>query len=359
MSIDILIYIYVTICILFIIYNISYVCKQKTSKIIRERKTAYWRKQLQIQFDLLEETKQIETNHISFITRRLTSINNLIAFIDALSDYHNHTLFSLYLNQIYLAQQQLAYKYLKKSDMEKSYFAYTLSIYASKLQTEYPPLLTILIEYLDSSSVYCRENTLKALFTIGNIHAVETAFQYLNDSNIHHNTKLLSDGLITFQGDKQALAKQLWKHINDWNEELMISIVKFISLFSGDYTEEFFPYVNSSSTHLELKLEMLRYYRRYYYEPIQELLHSFLTNDTNTTLSIVSASVLCKYPSKETIDVLKKACSHSNWYIRYNAANSLISLIHSVDDVLDILQGSDTFAKDIVRYMLEQEGMIE
>lgn len=72
----------------------------------------------------------------------------------------------------------------------------------------------------------------------------------------------------------------------------------------------------------EERLALIRYFRRYRYEPAGKLLREYLSDSGKYgwETAAVSALALENYPGEDTVLALKKALSSFNWYIRYNAA---------------------------------------
>lgn len=350
-SINALIYIYMLICFSLLLYNIIYIIKSYISKKLMKKRSFYWKGEILKQISFLQKQENVEESHLRKLERKLSKTEELIAYVDALDSLNEHDTFEIYLQNTFVAQQTLALKYAKKDSMNRAFFAYTISKYPSCIGEKFRPIMRILISYLDNSTVYCRENSLKALCALGNIQAVENALQILNDYHWFHHKKLLSDGLATFRGDKEKLMEVLWKHINDWDENIMISVVQFITICGGQYQEVFFPMLLSDNTSIEIRLGIMRYYRRYFYEPVREILYSFLQDDNiDENLIIVAAIVLDRYPGEETIDILKEALHHHNWYVRRNAASSLYNLGVELDTLDNILNGDDRYAKDMLNY---------
>lgn len=61
-----------------------------------------------------------------------------------------------------------------------------------------------------------------------------------------------------------------------------------------------------------------------------------------------------------SLDVLKDCMTDSNWYVRYNAANGLLSHGDAgVRKLKDLLNAEDAFARDAARGLLEKEGLLE
>ena len=57
--------------------------------------------------------------------------------------------------------------------------------------------------------------------------------------------------------------------------------------------------------------------------------------------------------------MLKANLYHRNWYIRYNASQSLVDLGLTYLDLIDIVEGEDRFASEILRYRFHMRDIIE
>lgn len=178
---------------------------------------------------------------------------------------------------------------------------------------------------MDNSTIYCRENVLQAFYSLGSIKAVESALKIINDNKWFHHKILISNGLMNFNGDKEKLAEILWSKLKEWNENLMSSIIQFITNISEKFKEPFLKTLKSKNITLEIRLEIIRYFRTHIFDPVKPLLLKYLKNQKSIdeNISIVSAVVLEKYPGEETISVLKSVLNNSTWNIKNNIANSL------------------------------------
>lgn len=356
-DIDKVIYSYLFICIILLLYNILYIFYSNRGEKKYKESVMEWQKLIVRQITRLSEGKLVEQNHKKVMEKQLINVNQLISYVRALDTLREHAEeLEEYLRQNYIVIQSLAYHYSKKESMERAYFAFFISQNVPKDGKEYSPLMEILLSYLENSTIYCRENVLNALYALGNSQAVENALQIINDRKWFHHQKLLSDGLITFSGDREELAERLWSHLKKWDDNLMISIVQFITTSSDKFKKRFLVVLQSEDVDIEIRLVILRYYRRHVYEPVRPLLLSYLRgeNATDENMRIVTASVLDRYPGEETVEALKSTLHHSNWYFRYNAASSLVSLKVDITQLEDVLEGKDRYAKDILTYMIAQ-----
>ena len=214
----------------------------------------------------------------------------------------------------------------------------------------------LLLSYLEDSSVYCRENVLKALYASGNVQALYNMLSRMEEYRIFHHRKLITDGLITFKGDKKALAEILWSHMDMFGENMKVAIINFITATQEDYGEEFMKALQKKHQNIEVTLSLIRYYRRHYYEPILPLLYDYMNRDVDNSISIVVASVLTKYPMEETREVLKNSIHHTNWYVRLNSATSLVEMNISDEDINSIIDSGDAYAMEILHYVLEENS---
>ena len=71
----------------------------------------------------------------------------------------------------------------------------------------------------------------------------------------------------------------------------------------------------------------------------------------------VSVSALAGYSGERVIDALKNALHSANWYVRYAAAVSLEALQVTYDDLIDIMNGNDRYAREMITYRLESRRM--
>lgn len=356
-DIDKVIYSYLFICSLMLVFNIIYIFYSSRRKRIYERSVESWRKSIYRQLVLTNEGKPVDQKHKKLMERKLINTNQLFAYVRVLDELREQGEgLGRYLSDNYIPIQSLAYRYARKDSMDKGFFAFFISRNKPWEDGEFRPLIEILLSYMKDSTVYCREKVLNALYAIGNSQGVENALQIISDNKWFHHSKLLSDGLSTFTGDKEELALRLWSHLKEWDNNLMVSIVQFITSNSGKFKEVFFDGLQSEDVDIEIRMAILRYYRRHAYEPVRPLLLSYLRGEgvSDENMRIVTASVLDRYPGEDTVAVLKEAINHSNWYFRYNAASSLVRLKVDIKELQDILEGKDRYAKEILSYMIGQ-----
>lgn len=358
-DIDIIIYGYLFICIALIIFNIVYIFYSAAMKKKVIKNTRWWKSKILEQMEFVVNGTQISTSHTELLKKRLKSTNQLLMYSYAIDEVRKDGRdVGIYLRQNYTTYQELAHDYEKKESMDKAFFAYFISENTPCYHEEYRPIMQILISFLEDSTVYCRENVLKAFYAFGNVDMLVHVLGLFDERGIAHHRKLLADGLMTFRGDKEELADLLWQKCDEWNTEFVIATIQFMSTVSDKYAYVFFNELQRDGADLEIRLAMMRYFNNNRYNPIKPVLLEYVKNADayDINLTIVAASVLGNYPGEDTQEVLLEAMHSPNWYVRYNACSSLINMIDEYSDVQSILEGNDAYAKEIMTYMLEEKG---
>ena len=354
-TIENILYFYSFISIALILYNIKYVFLKKKE----EKKHTYLVNKYIKEYDkniiLLKENKCINKKYYRRLIKELKKINNLLAFEVSIISKKNTEYFEIYRNFLYDVFLELAVFYKKKSDMEKGLFVYIIgNINIERVDSR--TLDNRIINLLEEPSVYLVENTLKTFIRLGHKDSLIKALKILNFKRIYHNEKLISDGLLEYKGDKLDLAEELWEYRSEWMVSYVVSIIKFIRTVSDDFKEEFYYALISENLDIEIKIELIRYFGKVKYNKVLDYLLEIIETEENIDRNflIVATTVLSNYPSKRTIEVLKRGMTDSNWYIRNNSCASFLSLNPSEKDINDILNGDDKYAKDILVYQLEK-----
>lgn len=349
-----LISVYIFICIALIVYHIVYAIYDLS--ILRHQRyaVARYEKQLRWQLDLLALEGKLNDSYSHMIERNLKKFHLLQVFHDACAKLKKEESFPLYLDQMIPLFQQLAVYYQKHDDMEKAYFAWMIADLYSGSDVKSARLARMLLPYIINTSIYCRENTLSALYQLGDSKGIEKAFSLLDEQKEFHHGKLISDGLLKFQGDHEELAALLWKHYGTWKNELMAAIVDYIRFVSPAYGMRFLPVLQDPKSDLEVRLAILRYYRKVAEPAALDTILACAKGKYESECQIVSCMTLAAYPGAESIAVLKNALSSNNWYVRKNAAASYLHMAQPAD-LQEILTGQDRYARDMVRYMIQEQ----
>lgn len=245
--------------------------------------------------------------------------------------------------------QSLAIAYKKKDPILKAYYAYILHFIRSKTEKNDE----FLKECLLTKSIYCTENAISALCTLGDPDKIVEAYLLMTKENNNYGYKLVADGLSNFKGSKEKLCEKLYQNFDSFSEPLRIGILKFFRQCRYDLREELLEKLTNKKLEKEVEIEMIRYFSQISYEPAFLLLLKRLEENYyhDFEYDVVIISTLTNYPSKKTIDVLLMALCSPHYYVRYNAGKSL----SHITDLTKLKKIEDPFARDMINALISQE----
>lgn len=254
---------------------------------------------------------------------------------------------------------KLGYAYKEKKSIHKAYFASICEELQINNPNEYDDMNVLMLDYVTEPSIFCRENALKALYAFGHSGAVVDAFIRLSKGQISHNRKLVADGLLQFRGDKVQLAASLYEHFDQFDAEYQATFVDFFR-FSGESLKyQLIDLLKRKDTDKEVVCALLRYYRKYPVVEFKEIIQSFVLDPVENDWECISlaAAALGVYSGEDTIAILKSALSSRHWFVRFNAARSIAELGVEKDQLLDIWNGDDLYAKEqLIYHLTSREG---
>lgn len=358
MKVEVLIYAYLAVCVAMIGFNIVciFLFRREESEI--EEKRFYYLGFIREQIALGETTEE----HRKFLLKKLSHIRGLLAFDKSLEvlSVEEPEKVQTYLHSLDNVFISLMQHYRRRDEIQAAYFPYLIARYQLFRGEDFPQIHTALAELLHSQSVYSRENALNAIYSIGISRNVVEALLIVDNNGYYHHKKLITDGLMSFSGDKDELDRMLWDHLSRFSLNMQLSILDYIRFSSGNFKEEMYS-LFSDRYDSEIHYCAIRYFGRYYYEPAYEKLMEFAENENNLhwEYTAITCSSLATYPSERTVEMLKKKLSSRNWYVRTNAAQALERMGLEYADLIDVIQGEDRYAGEIMRYQFDRKKLNE
>lgn len=358
MNVETMIYVYLTVCSSMILFNIIYIFAIQEKGRRMGNTSRQFDTQIKYFFCEFSRNNHVPEEHINFLIKRLKKISYLMAFDYTLEQLKTEDpqKLKLYLHEIYPVFTGLALEYEKKEELQLAYFPYFIQKYQILHKKSKGTLPEMMLRLVIHPSLYCRENALKALYTTGDCKIVFEALRRLQSNPYYHNPKLLTDGLLSFTGDSHSLVSLLWDNFGTFSTDMQITILNYIRFQSGSYRQQFFLLLDDPKQHEEIHYACIRYFGKYPYEKAYPKILNFAAEEASHPwqYAAISATSLSSYPKKETILVLKKKLHSSNWYVRLNAAKSLEQLGVSYTDLLDIFEGGDRYAREILNYCFDK-----
>lgn len=214
-----------------------------------------------------------------------------------------------------------------------------------------------ILEDVIGESVYLRENTLRAVITIGRPKAVRHALQLLARHPLLVNHQLLADDLLLFPGNPRTLLDLLHSQFEDFCPMLQVSCINYMRLLKdGCSQERFIPAMQrrleSDETNGEVRLAAIRFFASHPLPAAKPALLRLLADDKSAyNFAAVAAMALKAYPGQDTVASLVRGLSSRNWYVRFNCADSLLSL--GVEYEAVVRASDDPYAREMMIYRSE------
>ena len=359
--VEFLVYLYMVVCVSMIGFNLVTIFIQRRRDQREEHRSQKLEREIRETVVLLRQGDSLPPQMFRHLTRKLSRVEWLIAFNDAISNLQETDPESAarFLQACHPVFIQLCMAYRKKESTQQAYLAWTLSRYQIARDMEMGPIVDYMKMLLHSDSIYCRENAMRAFYQFASPRATAEAV-FLLDRNEHfHHGKLLTDGLLTFQGDSAALISLLWQALGTYQTQTQVAVLNYIRFCSGGYEERMLGLLKDETQHPELRYSAVRYLGKYPYEPAKALLLQ-MAGDRDPgrwELAAISATALSGYPGEETVTILKKALGNPNWYVRYNAAASLDRLRISYLELSDVMNGPDRYAREMLQYWMDKRQL--
>lgn len=359
MNVEILIYVYLIVCAAMICFNIVCIFVFRHNDKRLDRYSATFIRHVQEQIGRPE----IDASHRRYLEKKLRRIGNLMAF--------DQTLSQLYAQQPEAAQRYvealspvfiyLTLEYRRKNKLQAAYFPYIIKKYGLFRGQSISVLTQAMLDLVRENNLYCRENALQALYSIGDVRSVVDALRILDDGSHTHHAKLITDGLLSFAGNREQLEQALWQQFPRFSTGMQVAIMDYFRFSSGTQHERVLRLMTSQDTHDELRYSCIRYFGKFAYEPAFPYLLDFAghSDAQRWEYAAIAATSLARYPGNKTVDTLKALLHNANWYVRFNASQSLHRLGLDYTDLMDVFDSGDRYAVEMMRYRLDQEKLMK
>lgn len=360
MNVETLIYAYLAICTSMIVFNCVCIFVFRRRDKVIDRRSFRLEDAVTEQLQRIRAGEPVEESHKNLLKKRLARAGGLMSLDEALDRllYRTPQDVWAYIDEIRPVFTYLALENQYHSPMKLTYFAYVLRKYRIIEGRPVPAVMELLARLLQEPSLYCRENALQAVYSAGDCGYVMQSLRSVDESGRFHHAKLLTDGLLTFTGDRQELTTVLWAAFDSFSVSMRVVILDFIRFGGVDRKEELLRLLADRLQDDEIRFSCIRYFGRYAYEPAYPLLLDLVGRpyERRWEYAAISATALSAYPGERTVEVLKKALSSANWYVRFNAARSLESFQLTYLELSDVMESGDRYAREILQYRMDLEN---
>ncbi|MEG1577255.1 MAG: HEAT repeat domain-containing protein [Oscillospiraceae bacterium] len=361
LRVDYLIFTYMFLALCMLFFDFGYLGWKRWFDVHEPKKAERYRQHMVLML-LNSDTYRLSPEREKHIARKLRHYTNLLTFHETVSEILLTDDYGPMMKRWIVENRELFLKisesYLKgdsqKGDnqIKKALFAYVVWHYGLCTPREGDPFAKLLYKICREPSLYCRENALCGLYVSGSTAHVVKAYRLLTQWGVEHNQRLVTDGLMLFAGDHNALAEALWAHWDEFSDFYHASFINYIRMTSDRFGSRFFHLLQTQDVEKEVKFSILRYFRRYYDRDAEHYLQEVVRNrdQVDWEFASVAALALENYPGVESVEALLEACHSAHFYVRNNAAESLLKIAkpHIFRDIL--ARETDPFTKEMLTY---------
>jgi hypothetical protein len=246
--------------------------------------------------------------------------------------------------------------YRKKDEILQTYYAAFLRKYGYLRYSAPPMLIANMKDLVEDGGVFACEHVLQAVYTSKDEKLVFDILKVLDKKETFVHPKMVSDGLLAFQGNAEALQALLLEHRKEFSIDMQVNILTYLRFASGAHCEKIFDILDNRKENDEIRFACMRYFGKHRYEKAFRLLADFAKNERSERIeySIVALTALRNYPSKKTFEILQNKIHSPHWFVRYNAAESLEVLGIRYEELVEVFDGEDRFAREMLQYQFDQ-----
>lgn len=355
LRVDRLIYIYMALCASLLLFNLIYTGRRRVGDIQTPRRRKWWTAYLEMSISEKEGMQLREKNKLARRLGRISELLNFEEVVEMMRREGNSGTIDIWFQRNRSVFVKIGSKYLKKRVMEKAYYAYVVCQNRLCGNTEQDAVVRYMLRLAGENSIYCRENALQAIYSSGNPELVTKAYKIMERYQIQHSQKLVTDGLVSFLGDKKELAECIWAQWDNFSPYYQTAFVNFMRLSAEGLGERLLPLL-SEETDKEVQFAVLRYLRKNFCAKastvLRRIVKDWKINDWEITA--LAASALENYPSRKTAAALYEGMHSTSWHVRNNASDALIKIGKEQKMMEKIMRESDKYAREMLQYKLER-----
>ena len=418
---ELIIKIYILVCLLLILFQIAYLAVLAVRAHVERLVIKKMRRNILSQMERIFQNKPTTDKHLSFIARDLTQPISLYCYERALSSVRDDALagtlclrdpeeitnvtiyirhnaknydteeqsrgrsrifmclrpkkelirpldpdkamdvFERYLRDISPSMVSLTESYRKKESILHAFYVFVLKKYSIPSYHCTSELVANLKDLIVLGDSTCAEGVMLAVYTMGDPGRVLEFLELIDGSDKFVHPKIISDGILSYTADRKPLHDAIISSLTHFSAGMQVNLLNYLRFTDGDYCEPILKILKDESVNDEVRFCCIRYFGRYHYEPAYEIIADFAENADSRRMeyAVVSLVALRKYPCERTVKILSQHIHHPNWYIRYNATESIEMLGIEYQDLVDIFDGGDRYAREMLQYQFDQRYILE
>ena len=191
--------------------------------------------------------------------------------------------------------------------------------------------------------------------------ALAEAIATLERDGEFHSPKLITEAALAFAGEATELEAELKERVGRVSPHTVAALVNYLRMAGLGDPDVILALMRDEREDLEVRLACIRYFMRRHWPAAEaDLLKLASDNDpARWEYRAIAATALSNYPGMEAVEALKGCLSNPSWFVRNNAAKTLYDYGLALDDLADVMNGPDAYARDMLAYHWELKRVEE
>lgn len=341
---NIIIELYIFICIALLIFNIAFVLSKTMKGQKYYFKYSGFEKKLLKELEILDEEGKVTQILKECLTKDIKKTRNLIILQKQIKE-SNQSIIQPYIFDILSV-------YRKKTSYEQAYYTYVISKLDFSKEKVDGIFAEKFMDFLNSKSLYIFVNTINAVHQFGDVDLMILVIDKISSRSGYYHKKLFVDGLLTFQGDFEELSNKIVDNFHRYSNEVQENLIDFIRAKGININELGLKLLQNKNTDKQVKCAVMRYYEKFPVEETKAIFFDILNNEEATWVDkLLALRCLSKYNEELVKSVIKGKITDGNWHIRTAAAAYLYKQKIDRKEIIEIINLKDKYACEAIMYL--------
>ncbi|MDO4481928.1 MAG: hypothetical protein Q4C14_04270 [Bacillota bacterium] len=346
----IIIEIYILLCVSLLIFDIAFLLVKRNRNLTAYRKNESFEKELLKEIEDRRKNGSFSQKFAEGLKSKLSHTRNLLVLKDIIDkDPESEKWFKTYIfDQIQ--------NYSGKSDYEQAYYAYVVSELDYSSDKPSKEFTEAIMSLLESKSLYTYTNAMMTLYAIGNTELLLRAIDKTDARNGFYHKKLLVDGLLAAQTDKNEFNSRLVEKFMGYSPYMQDCLLDYFRLSGYDISGLCMKLLENKDTDTQVSYSAMRYFSKYPDKESRKYFLNVLKNDNAVWIEkMLAIQGLGCYDDDEVKSEIRKLLTSPNWYVRVNAVEYMHKTGLTKDQIFDILYLKDKYANESLLYQYRND----
>lgn len=352
----VIIEIYIFVCIMLLLFNLFFILTRNSRMRRLNPLKNKAKDRLALEFERYTPQAGLSANAIEFLEHDINRTRNLLIVETEMDKARPHREAMKAEIKPYVFQQMD--HYAKKEKTAKAYYAYMLTRFSYENKpsdNDYSNVLT----FLDSDCFYVFSNTMDAIYAFKDPYILVAAIKKVDERDGYYHSKLLTDGLLSFDCCLSTLRSLILKEFYDYQPSTQVSLLNYFRLKDIDVAAFALEILEERKVNEEVIYAAMRYFVRHPDEESKVIFMNVLKNEESFWVEqLLAIQGLKHYDELPIRRVIKTKVTSKNWDIRSNAISYLHQYGLNWDEISEVLTFKDKFTSERLYYYYEEDEEI-